>query len=328
MNTNSILDVAKTVFYKTGFIFKKHAPEICLGLGTAGVVAGTIVACKKTLEMPDILGETKEEVNCIHATFDDPQNTPNRTDAPYYSPESKRKDLTKTYIRCGLKVAKNYAVPFALEAGGLGLIFGGHKILKDRNTNLALVAAASDKALHELQKRVEEKYGKEAANDICFGAKEEQISVEETTKKGEKKEVKKTIKSYNDPLGLYTKLFCEGCRHWCSDPDLAISGLRTALDWANRRLDERGYLFWNEVLEYLEIPETPLGATMGWVKDPKDPFACYVDFGLGDLEREDIQNFKNGWCDAMWLVFNVEHEPVLERAYKYGYLKRDQVRRN
>ena len=41
-------------------VVQKHSPEILAGVGVVGVVASTVMACKATMKLNDILEESKE----------------------------------------------------------------------------------------------------------------------------------------------------------------------------------------------------------------------------------------------------------------------------
>ena len=43
----------KRTLMKAGMKLKKHSPEILMGLGIAGTVTSTVLACKATLKIDD-----------------------------------------------------------------------------------------------------------------------------------------------------------------------------------------------------------------------------------------------------------------------------------
>lgn len=314
MNKEIAVNMARGFMSRLGFRFQKYAPEICLVGGSVAVVAGTILACKATLELPDILDETKKEIDNV-------KSEP-KTD------EDRSKGITKAYIRCGLKITKKYALPVALEAGGLGLIFGGHKVLKDRNTKLALAYTTLDKAFAGYRKRVEEKYGTEEEKDIRYDAHKEEITEQQTDAKGKTKDVKKTIRYVNgydgdELLGPYARCFCEGCNGWVDDPDLCrqvLAGMERVL---TARLRTQGYLWLNDVFDALGFPRTGIGHQIGWVYNPSDPtLENHVSFDITNLKRKSVRDFANGYENVVWLDFNPDGL-ILDKAIKLGWLSRD-----
>lgn len=317
MSRDAIWGLVKVAAAKTAFIFQKLSPEICLVGGTAAVVTGTVFACKATMKLPDILDETKEEINCIHATVDNKEIA--------YSEQDAKKDLTRTYVRCGLKVAKAYVVPFILEAGGLGLIFSGHVIQKNRNADLALAYAGLDKAFREYRKRVDEKYGEGSDKAVMYNVREEAVEETVKTDKGKEKTVKKTIQVGEEPLSLFARCFERGCPGWVSDPDMRILHLQSVQRTMNDQLKVRGFLWLNEVYEALGFPQTRLGQMYGWVYDPKDPrSSCVVSFDITNIHRQSVRDFRNGYEEAMWLEFNVDGI-ITDRVIDMGLVKDDKA---
>ena len=51
------------------YTVKKYSPEILIGLGITGVVSGTVVACKETLEVNDILEEHNKKITQVTTGF-------------------------------------------------------------------------------------------------------------------------------------------------------------------------------------------------------------------------------------------------------------------
>ena len=54
----------KNVLNKVKFNVVKHSPEILIGIGIAGVVTSTVLACRSTLKVQEIL-DYKEKNICI-----------------------------------------------------------------------------------------------------------------------------------------------------------------------------------------------------------------------------------------------------------------------
>ena len=81
---------------------EKHSPEILMGVGVVGVVTGTVMACRATLKLNDILEEAQETRDKIKEVA----SNPNYEDK--YTEEDAKKDLAVNYIQTGVKVAKSF----------------------------------------------------------------------------------------------------------------------------------------------------------------------------------------------------------------------------
>ena len=52
---------------------QKHSPEILMGVGVVGVVTSTVMACKATMKLNDILEESKETRDKIKEVENNPK---------------------------------------------------------------------------------------------------------------------------------------------------------------------------------------------------------------------------------------------------------------
>ena len=57
---------------KVGLTLKKHSPEILATVGTVGVVASAVMACKATTKISEILDDTNDQLNTIRGASTDP----------------------------------------------------------------------------------------------------------------------------------------------------------------------------------------------------------------------------------------------------------------
>ena len=62
MNKSKIANTLSRSFYKIGFKFKKHSPEILVVAGVVGTGASAVRACKATLKVNEITDETEENI--------------------------------------------------------------------------------------------------------------------------------------------------------------------------------------------------------------------------------------------------------------------------
>ena len=75
----------------------------------------------------------------LDAPFDNGRVQPHsRFELDSYTPDVAMSDRIKVYTRVGLDLGKLYFVPGVLFIGGACLVFGGHRIMLQRNATLAL----------------------------------------------------------------------------------------------------------------------------------------------------------------------------------------------
>ena len=291
---------------KIGLILKKNSPKILMGVGIAGSVVSTLLACKATLKVKDILDEKNETVEQIHNCVED--------ETVDYNEEDKKKDLTILYAQTGVKLAKLYLPSIALGALSIASIISGYKILNKRNVALAAAYTVVDKGFKNYRKNVVERFGEEVDRELRHNIKAKQIEEKYIDKDGNEKTRKKKVyeiaedKKPGEGISEYAKFFDEwNTDEHSKDPEYNLMFLRKQQDYANEVLKHQGYLFLNEVYDMLGIPRTQAGQVVGWIYDENNPTGDnYVDFGIYDLHDQQKRDFVNGLERNILLDFNVD----------------------
>jgi hypothetical protein len=288
-----------TKFGMTALKVKKHSPEILLVTGIVGTVATTVLACKATLKLNDILDESKETIEKIHET------AANEELADQYSSEDAKKDLTITYVQTGVKVAKLYAPAVIMGALSVTSILASHNMMKKRNVALAAAYATIDKTFKDYRGRVVERFGEKVDKELRYDIKAKKV--EEKTvdpETGKEKKSKGIVEVAGvDPNG-YSRFFDKSCYGWENSRDYNLMFLQTQQSIFNNLLTARGYVFLNDIYDALGIERTKMGQIVGWVK--KNPNSAvsdgYIDFGITEtnIETED------GYAPIILLDFNVD----------------------
>lgn len=300
-----IMNTMTRTFNKFGLQMRKHSPEILVGAGIVGVVASTVMACKATTKLDDVLEEPKEKIEKIHEFMEHPENVP---EGKEYTEEDGKKDLTIVYTQTAVKVARMYAPAVVLGAVSIAAIVGGHAILRKRNIALAAAYATLDKGFKEYRGRVIERFGKELDRELRYNIKSKEIEEVEVAEDGTEVVTTKTGEVADPNLNsIYARFFDDGCTGWTKDPEYNLMFLRDQQRYANDLLKSRGHIFLNEVYDMLGIQRTKAGACVGWIYDEKNPVGDnFVDFGIYDLYKEKNRDFVNGYERTILLDFNVD----------------------
>lgn len=287
-------------FSKIGFTLKKHAPEILMVAGAVGTVVSTIMACKATTKASGIIEEAKEEIEKVHKIANDERY------AEKYTEEDNKKDLTIIYAQTGVKLVKLYAPSVILGVLSLGSMLTSNNILRKRNVAIAAAYATLDQGFKDYRKRVVERFGEEIDKQLRYNIKTEEIEETVTDDKGEEQTVTKTVVTNAEP-SIYARFFDELSYEWKKDPAYNKMFLKAQQDYANHRLQSRGYLFLNEVYEALGLEPSKAGQVVGWIYDPNDP-TCNnkVDFGIFDDSIKSRRRFVNEYEASILLDFNVD----------------------
>lgn len=310
LNLNNITNNLTRSFNKVGIQLKKHSPEILVVAGVVGTVTSTVMACKATTKVNDVLDESKVELEKIHSAAERLENGEELlcNDGSKYTEEQNKKDLAIVYTQSAIKVAKLYAPSVILGALSITAILSSNNILRKRNVALAAAYTAVDKSFKEYRGRVVERFGKELDHELRYNVKAKEFEEKVTDEKGKEKIVKKTVEvSELDKYSDYAKFFDEGCAGWSKDPEKNLFFLKRQQDYANEVLKAKGYLFLNDVYEMLGIPRTKAGQVVGWIYDEKNPIGDnIVDFGIYDTNKASNRLFVNGYERTILLDFNVD----------------------
>ena len=298
-----ILDDANRLMHTGLLKIKKHSPEILLVSGIIGTVATTVIACKKTLKINDILEEKNETVKAIHEALD-------KKDDKTYNQDDANKDLTIVYAQTGIKLFELYAPAIGLGVLSIGAIVSGHNILRKRNIAIAAAYAIVDRSFKNYRSNVVERFGQDVDQELRFNVKTKQIKEKDQNGKTVKKEVKEIeIDEWHKDFSDYARFFDASCQGHTKDPEYNLMYLKQQQAYCNEILKSRGHLFLNEVYDILDIPRTKAGQVVGWIYDRNgnNPNGDnYVDFGIYDKNYEPSRRFVNGCEYNILLDFNVD----------------------
>ena len=281
---------------------EKHSPEILMGVGVAGVITTTVMACRATMKLDDILVEAAETREKIKEVAENPAYEDK------YTEEDAKKDLVINYTQTAVKVAKLYAPAVAVGVVSVGCLLGSHDILRKRNAALSAAYLTVDKSFKEYKQRVIDRVGEEVEKEIRYGIKAEEIIETVTDEEGNETTVSETVKTMNPTLySDYARFFDEASPCWQNDPEYNLMFLRAQQQYANDLLRAKGRLFLNDVYDMLGIEKTKAGQIVGWVYDRENPNGDnFVDFGIYDMSKERVRAFVNGYETNILLDFNVD----------------------
>lgn len=299
-NKTEIMKSVNGVISKAVMKLKKHSPEILVVAGIAGTVVSAVLACKATTKVAEILDETKGTLDTIHEGMET-----GAINGQEYTNEDGKKDTVVVYAQTGMKLAKLYGPAIILGTLSITSILASNNILRKRNVALGAAYAAIDKSFKEYRGRVIERFGEQVDTELKYGIKAkkfEEIEVDpETGKEKKEKKVKKTVMVADPNLQSdYAVYFDSKSRNYETNPDYNRMFLKAQQAFANDKLQTRGHLFLNEVLDDLDLPRTPAGQIVGWTKDGPDG---YVNFRIVEVERETEDGRHE---PALLLDFNVE----------------------
>ena len=231
------------VFTKIGGFFKKNSAEICMGVGAGSLVASTVLAVKATPKAVEAIKEEKEK-----------QDIPEDQKLPF-------KDT--------VRVTYKYYIPAAgCMAGGLtGVGVGTHifrkqrKELQAKNASLGLALGAAEAGIATYQKEIEERCGKEVAEEVYTKAKDDATEyVRQQEAVNSKKSTVRDVESTGEGDQLFYDPFLGKFFRSSSD------SIHTAVAQLNAYITghPEACASYNDLLDYMNREQTKFAEDFGW----------------------------------------------------------------
>ena len=271
-------------------LLQRSSPGVLLGAGIVGMVGSTVLACRATLKMEEVVEEAKGKLE-MAKTLEHRE----------YSEKDRKRDISLIYFQTGVKVVKLYGPAVIVGGASIAALTSSHNILTRRNAALTAAYSALDRGFREYRARVVEQYGEEKDQELRYGTEKVEI-VDEKTKK------KKTVTRVapGDP-SIYARFFDQFSSSWVKEPEYNMIFLKCQQSYANDLLHSRGHVFLNEVYDMVGVPRSKAGAVVGWILSKNGETDNFVNFGIfDDRENERVRDFVNGREGAILLDFNVD----------------------
>lgn len=306
MNFSNAIQTAKFAIGRGGLVLKKYSPEILTAAGVIGTVGSTVLACKATLKVEDILDEAKKKSNLINAVHDGEIEV----DAEY-TDKDYSKDLLVNRTQTAVKLIKLYGPAITLGALSITAILGGQHILRKRNVAVMAAYKLCEESFNNYRSRVKDELGEEKDRQFYYGMTEETVKDKVKSKDGKTKTVTKKVEKAPDHLySQYARFFDEANINWDKSPEQNMYFLKMVQNQMNDKLKARGHVFLNEVYDALGFERSEAGQLVGWVWN-KDNTAMeagdgYIDFGIFDGNDYAKRAFVNGDERSILLDFNID----------------------
>lgn len=264
-------------------IIRKNSPRTLFVAGIVGSIASTVLACRATLKLPDMIDEMQTDINGVKELRHFEQ----------YPQKQQGKDLAYAYGINVYRVAKLYAPSVLLGAASIGALTGSHVTLTRRNVGLTAAYSAVQSSFDAYRDRVREELGEEKELDIHHGTHNEKVTID-----GKSVDVKISDPNKWSP---YAKMFDEYNPNWKKNSEANRLFVTSQQNYFNHLLSARGHVFLNEVYDQLGFQHTPAGCVVGWVLNQGGD--NYIDFGLFKATSSE---FINGYERSIVLDFNVD----------------------
>lgn len=281
---------------RTQLLAKKYSPEILLVSGLVSVAGSVVLAAKAGKNhVPTAITNEME----LASVEDEAIHNREMTE------DEHQKALILAKARNAGRWARLYGPPAGAFVLGAASLIWSHGIMEKRITAVSAAYALLLEGFNKYRNRVRDDQGTEKDRYYLDGIRKEDVMVTEVNEKGKTKTTKTEI-LVEDELGVYSFFFDDKStvEYQLGDPVSNRFFLDTKAQYWTDKLQRRGHVFLNEILEDLGLDHTQAGAAVGWIYDPTDPLTDdYIDFGTYDLVNDDANHGINeGWL----LDFNVQ----------------------
>jgi hypothetical protein len=285
---NFMPEAVGTLVAHRSLLLQKHAPAILFAGGMAGFVGTTVLACKATLKLEDVLETAQSDMK-----------TANALQHYKYTERDRQKDIAYIYVQSSMKIVKLYAP--AVIVGGVTIIAltKSHNILSNRVIALTAAYSALEKGFDEYRQRVIVEYGEDKDREFRYGTQQVEVVDPETKKK------ELVTRVAEGSPSIYARFFDQYSTQWSKEPEYNLIYIKCQQNYANDLLKARGHVFLNEVYDMLGIERSQAGAVIGWILSKDGDTDNYIDFGIFD-DSERTRDFVNGREGSILLDFNVD----------------------
>lgn len=280
---------------RSGLRLRGASPTMLVVGGVVGLGATAVMAARATRNLDPVLdAHHKARLRLEETVFETKQD--------------RQASLARLYGTTTVDLARLYGPTLVVGGLSAAAVLGGHKILRKRH--IATVAAYTGliEQFQAYRGRVVKTLGAEVERGIYEGAHGEWT--EDPDHKGE---YKLTPKFDPDASMSYLRpWFDEANANFYPDATANYSFLTGSQSHWNRVLQIRGYVFLNEVLKSLGMPQCREGQQVGWTWDSPNGDNL-VDYGFMSSIHPETVEFREGLDPRVRLNFNIDG-PILDVA--------------
>lgn len=305
------------VFNDIAFWAKKHLPEILVTTGFVATVSAGVIACTQTPKAVAAVKEAKESIKLYEQCAKEGKCLTASGEVVEYSEADAANDTALVKRAATFTVVKAYAAPVLLAAAGGVAIFGGFH--KQKKATLAAVATAASYASSFAAYRANAKarFGEQVDGELLSGKWDttqyvEKDAVVEKDENGNEVKKDRVIVSTGDGsnsayVNEVTLLWDEHFQKWSEVPSVSRMKLENAQRYWTDKLNTRGYVFVNEVIEYLgaKAEKELCEKHLGWKSKRKGGNTDRIYFGIDDNTPE-MNAFNRGQSNVTKLVLNID----------------------
>jgi hypothetical protein len=299
MSAKTLAEKATSAIGRKMLTVQYHSPTILMGVGAVGVVATTVLACRATLKLSDVLSKGEEHLSKID------EGTHEGIDNPDDETEKKTGKFTVRLL-VATDIVKLYAPAIILGGLSIAAMTSSHVIMQKRNVGLAAAYAVVDRSFKEYRSRVVEDQGEQKDFEYFHGVANREIAEEGPN--GIETKVIRGLDAHalkDRGTSMYSRIFDETNMNWSDVPHQNQMFLTSQMTYANMMLRKHGKVYLNDVYDMLGLERSEEGQVVGWVDNSSNGDGV-IDFGVWNNGVYHGMEWVTGNSDAIMLDFNVE----------------------
>lgn len=296
MKLKSLVNAATSKVGKQLLTAKQHSPSLMFAAGVTGIGVTVFLACRSTLRVEPVLDELNENLEKVKTV----------AEAGLSTKADQHRARVASYVQATTRLAKLYGPALVVGGISIALLTGSHLTLKNRLAGTTAALAAVHKTFGAYRQRVVDEFGIEKDREFRYGVEEREVIIE--GENGPEVVIERTAK---DGDSMYARWFnCDTSKDWSPIVENNVLKLRATQDYANHRLNAKGYVLLNDVYEALGLKPTSAGSQVGWLKDNPRGGDGFIDLGCwSDGSMDAFNNFMwRGRASAVLIDPNVDGE--------------------
>ena len=248
---------ARATINTLGLKCKKHSPEILMGFGILGTIAGCFVVAKKTKEHME--NKYLRDVRIEELTQELEEEDHDEEEVVEIKKEVKKE--VRRYVVDEIRI---WSVPVVIELGSITCILASNYIMRKRIAGLTAAFATVSTAFDQYRERVRERYGDEVDQSILLG--EKQVTIETTDEKGKTK--KETITVADPDISSIGRYLTRSNPNWSDSEAFMDNFFSLQMSYATDALRARGFTVLNNLYDLFDFEkDTEAGIVVGKVFD-------------------------------------------------------------
>jgi hypothetical protein len=277
-------------------VTQKHSPTILFVGGVVGVVASTVLACRATLKLDEILEKSHGKIELAKTLKDDD-----------YSDSDSRRDIAITYTKNVVTIGRLYAPAVLVGTLSIAALTGSHRILTNRNAALTVAYTTLQTGFDEYRKRVVDDLGEDKDYEYRYGTETREIKNEKTGK------LEKVTKVSPHGASIHARYFDRKNSSWRPTYDYNLFFLQSQQKYANDKLLSQGHFTLNDAYDALGMERSVDGFLIGWLKTKDGDNVIDFGYELNCSNSPEFRDSRTSWDGAILLDFNVDEGTIYDK---------------